>query len=122
MERIKTMLGGNPKALHDGEYEPLNDAFTDDSGTIEGSVYEDYEQEGEDAPFSWIEYAIFALIGVAMLWAWYVAVYDLEGRELGLTCLSGTCSLPQHRTFRYASRATSGYCRTSSRQSHQSRR
>ncbi|KAK1750740.1 nucleoside transporter-domain-containing protein [Echria macrotheca] len=68
MDRIKSIFNP-PKALHDGEYEPLNDGFTDDSGTIEGSVYEDYDAE-EEAPFSWIEYAIFALIGVAMLWAW----------------------------------------------------
>lgn len=27
--------------------------------------------EGE--PFSWFEYGIFMLIGVAMLWAWYVS-------------------------------------------------
>jgi len=70
MERIKSMFGPS-KALHEGEYEPLHDGFTDDSGTMDGSVYEDNDEE---APFSWVEYGIFALIGVAMLWAWCVSM------------------------------------------------
>lgn len=61
MDRIKAFFAP-PKARAD-EYAPLAD---DDSGTLEGSTYE------EGAPFSWVEYCIFALIGVAMLWAWYV--------------------------------------------------
>jgi len=60
MERLKNMLT-SPKATEE-EYEPLTD---DSSGNIEGSVYEE-----EQAPFSWIEYLIFAWLGVAMLWAW----------------------------------------------------
>jgi equilibrative nucleoside transporter 1/2/3 len=63
MDRIKAFFAP-PKASAE-EYEPLAD---DDSGTLEGSIYE------EGTPFSWIEYSIFALIGVAMLWAWYVAL------------------------------------------------
>ncbi|KAK4137836.1 hypothetical protein BT67DRAFT_396734 [Trichocladium antarcticum] len=59
MERIKSFFAV-AKATPD-EYEPLND---ERSPTLEGSIY-----EGE-TPFSWIEYSIFALIGVAMLWAW----------------------------------------------------
>lgn len=26
--------------------------------------------EPEEAPFSWFEYSIFLLLGIAMLWAW----------------------------------------------------
>lgn len=66
MERIKTMFGSSPKA-NEGEYEPLNDDFTDGSGTMEGSIY---DEDVEEAPFSKREYAIFCLIGIAMLWAW----------------------------------------------------
>jgi hypothetical protein len=65
MDRIKAFFAP-PKASAE-EYEPLAD---DDSGTLEGSIYE------EGTPFSWIEYSIFALIGVAMLWAWYVSLSD----------------------------------------------
>ncbi|KAK4157137.1 nucleoside transporter-domain-containing protein [Chaetomidium leptoderma] len=60
MDRIKAFFAP-PKASAD-EYEPLTD---DDSTTLEGSTYEE-----EETPFSWVEYSIFALIGVAMLWAW----------------------------------------------------
>jgi hypothetical protein len=68
MERIKSMFVP-PKAQNEGEYEPLTgDTFTDGSGTLEGSVYEDDE---DIAPFSKVEYSIFVLIGIAMLWAWY---------------------------------------------------
>jgi equilibrative nucleoside transporter 1/2/3 len=64
MERIKSIFA--PAKASPDEYEPLTD---DDSLTLEGSICE------EEAPFSWIEYSIFALIGVAMLWAWYVSLY-----------------------------------------------
>ncbi|KAK3902008.1 nucleoside transporter-domain-containing protein [Staphylotrichum tortipilum] len=59
MDRIKAFFAP-PKATAE-EYEPLAD---DESGTLEGSIYD------EGVPFSWLEYSIFALIGAAMLWAW----------------------------------------------------
>ncbi|KAK4190055.1 putative transporter [Podospora australis] len=73
MDRIKSAF--TPKGPDRDEYSPLND---DDnhSGTIAGSSYEvEVEDDGSDSsspqqPFSWIEYLIFSLIGVAMLWAW----------------------------------------------------
>ena len=65
MDRIKNML--TPVKATDEEYEPLtDDGSSSSSFAEEGETYED------QAPFSWIEYSIFALIGVAMLWAWYV--------------------------------------------------
>ncbi|KAK0722465.1 nucleoside transporter-domain-containing protein [Lasiosphaeria miniovina] len=60
MDRIKSIFA--PAKATEEEYEPL----TDDSGTLEGSVYDEDEEES----FSWLEYSIFAVIGVAMLWAW----------------------------------------------------
>lgn len=71
MDRLKNFL--TPVKATDEEYEPLAD---DSSLTLEeeGETYED------QAPFSWVEYAIFALIGVAMLWAWYV--HDTHSRCL----------------------------------------
>ena len=37
-----------------------------------GSINEDGEVIKEDAkpPFSWLEYGIFFLLGISMLWAW----------------------------------------------------
>jgi equilibrative nucleoside transporter 1/2/3 len=62
MDRIRNAF--KPKQA----YEPLlaHDDRDDDDGT-------DYEDEGaavEEFPFSWVEYSIFLLMGVAMLWAW----------------------------------------------------
>lgn len=62
MDRIRNAFKPNQA------YEPLlaqNDR-DDDNGT-------ESEDEGpavEDFPFSWVEYSIFLLLGVAMLWAW----------------------------------------------------
>ncbi|KIV81035.1 hypothetical protein PV11_08488 [Exophiala sideris] len=48
------------------EYEPLqNDADRDDT-----SMQDDTGDEEGEAAFSWAEYAIFLLLGIAMLWAW----------------------------------------------------
>ncbi|KAK4123468.1 hypothetical protein N657DRAFT_680668 [Parathielavia appendiculata] len=59
MDRIRAFFA--PAKATVDEYEPLPE---DDSGTLAGSTYE------EATPFSWLEYSIFALIGMAMLWAW----------------------------------------------------
>ncbi|KAK3391941.1 nucleoside transporter-domain-containing protein [Sordaria brevicollis] len=60
MERLKNFIT-TVKAT-DEEYEPLTDD-TSSTLTAEGEIL-------EETPFSWIEYFIFVLIGVAMLWAW----------------------------------------------------
>ena len=63
MDRIRAFFA--PAKATPDEYAPLTDD-DDGSETLEGSIYE------EAVPFSWIEYSIFALVGAAMLWAWYV--------------------------------------------------
>ena len=63
MERIKKSLRGQPKP-DQREYE----AVPEEPTALDGSVV----LEGSDeVPFSWVEYSIFTLLGVAMLWAWY---------------------------------------------------
>lgn len=47
------------------EYQPLNDESQYDN------EQSSEQEESHYIPFSWIEYGIFALLGVAMLWAWY---------------------------------------------------
>jgi solute carrier family 29 (equilibrative nucleoside transporter), member 1/2/3 len=50
-------------------YEPLEGgSYGPDGEIIEGNKRE---------RFSWIDYSIFFLLGIAMLWAWYVAYYSL---------------------------------------------
>ena len=57
-------------ASRDAEYEPLtaNDAHDDDDHAfLEDSTILEPPME---TPFSWVEYTIFVLLGIAMLWAW----------------------------------------------------
>lgn len=64
MDRIRNAL--KPKQA----YEPL--LAQDDQDDEGGTEYEDEGDAVEELPFSWVEYSIFLLLGVAMLWAWYV--------------------------------------------------
>lgn len=61
MERFRDIF--RRKAAAGEEYEPL----TEESHALEESQILEAQDE---VPFSWIEYSIFALIGMAMLWAW----------------------------------------------------
>ena len=47
-------------------YAPVRDDAGDNDDETLASTH-------EDAPFSWLEYSVFLLLGVAMLWAWYVS-------------------------------------------------
>lgn len=75
MDRIRSILTGHSAAknnhnTHPEEYEPLRTSSDDvrQSGNTSESESETYK--ANEAPFSWFEYTIFALVGVAMLWAW----------------------------------------------------
>lgn len=61
----------------DPEYEPVeNDELlrgTDGTGNTPDGIVSREEQEGLNSikkPFSWHDYTVFLLLGVAMLWAW----------------------------------------------------
>lgn len=48
------------------EYEPLpGDAERDEEDTQVSP-----DEDGGEMRFSWLEYAIFLVLGIAMLWAW----------------------------------------------------
>lgn len=74
MDRLKGMLyrrGGakDDRAADPDEYAPLRDSGDDASDG--GDISDDGELfDATEVPFSWFEYAIFAMVGVAMLWAW----------------------------------------------------
>lgn len=87
MERLRRLLNRRTTAkdIRDAtsdEYEPLrtsNDevARPQDNGDGHGDGHGDGDGDGDGeayhavhVPFSWFEYTIFALVGVAMLWAW----------------------------------------------------
>lgn len=59
MERIRRIF---ERELSDASYEPLEGG----SERPDGERIEHSKQE----PFSWIDYSVFVLLGVAMLWAW----------------------------------------------------
>ncbi|KAI1490653.1 nucleoside transporter-domain-containing protein [Biscogniauxia mediterranea] len=61
MDRVRSMF--QKRDISEQEYQPLNEeSLTADAAS---------ENHGEhDVPFSWVEYGIFTLLGVAMLWAW----------------------------------------------------
>lgn len=62
------------------EYEPLRDEaqigeLDDDDVSIS-----DGESIQPTSSFSWLEYSIFLLLGIAMLWAWYVFPFSSTHR------------------------------------------
>lgn len=59
MDRIKNLFKAQPS------YEPIRDDREDTAESEDGS-----NDGEEEIPFVWIEYSIFVLLGVAMLWAW----------------------------------------------------
>ncbi|KAM0286233.1 hypothetical protein ACHAQH_000960 [Verticillium albo-atrum] len=61
MDRIRDLF--RQKNVRE-EYSPI----TEDGSPMEGTAL--LEDDGEGVPFSWFEYSIFALLGMAMLWAW----------------------------------------------------
>ena len=70
MDRIRSFFA---KKSEEQEYAPLRVDAEDNDGDTLTSVR-------EEAPFSWLEYLVFLLLGVAMLWAWYESsVHETAG-------------------------------------------
>ncbi|KAF3347697.1 Meiotic expression up-regulated protein 26 [Verticillium dahliae VDG2] len=61
MDRIRDLF--RQKDVRD-EYSPI----IEHDNPMEGTAL--LEDDGQGVPFSWFEYSIFALLGMAMLWAW----------------------------------------------------
>ena len=76
MARNQGVFGRQPPRNH--EYEPLTTNGGDATPRGEGEEGEEYdasaalleEPSSAEIPFSWLEYGIFVLLGMAMLWAW----------------------------------------------------
>ncbi len=63
MDRIRNAFKANPT------YTPVNDEVQDEDTESYNGSEEDLAPD--EKTFSWVEYGIFMLLGVAMLWAWY---------------------------------------------------
>jgi solute carrier family 29 (equilibrative nucleoside transporter), member 1/2/3 len=77
LDRVRAMFNKDAEQ----NYEPLGDASTieedvhrpvlfmpDHRESQDSDTEQDKKDDGE--PFSWFEYSIFLLLGIAMLWAW----------------------------------------------------
>jgi solute carrier family 29 (equilibrative nucleoside transporter), member 1/2/3 len=60
MDRIRSLFA---KTAEEPEYAPVGEDDEDGDDETLTSLR-------EGVPFSWLEYMIFLLLGVAMLWAW----------------------------------------------------
>lgn len=68
MDKVRDLFGSKKSGSSDDQcYEPIavEEGDNDDVYRPVTIIPEDSEQ-----PFSWIEYCIFVLLGIAMLWAW----------------------------------------------------
>lgn len=78
MDKLRRLVQDQRQRPTNPEYEPLNDADEQRRRRRDGEEEEAEEEEqdvggdGGEAEFSWLVYSIFLILGVAMLWAWYV--------------------------------------------------
>lgn len=88
MDTLRSLLRKtqDERDVSSGEYDPLV-SREDEDGERRGSVQ---SHGAPETPFDWLEYMVFLLLGIAMLWAWYVSFHpfyvDLKLRK------GGTCS------------------------------
>ena len=68
MDTLRSLLGKpqEERDVRSGEYDPLV-SREDDDGERRGSVQ---SHGAAETPFDWLEYMVFLLLGIAMLWAW----------------------------------------------------
>lgn len=103
MDRLRKMFNREPT------YQPVGSG---DPRSSEDAYSEDESEHGvviEQDEFSWVEYSIFLLLGMAMLWAWCVT--DKLRLMLSLADgyhLLGTCSSQLPHTFSAGSNRMSG--------------
>lgn len=72
MDRVKRFF--QPESASQ-PYQPIQDDSREDGE----STVADSDAGLQEQPFSWVEYFVFMLLGVAMLWAWYVdMIMDLR--------------------------------------------
>lgn len=98
MERLLATLRG--KRPSPATYDPVPGDSMGNSINSLNSV-----DPRSETPFSWFEYGIFTLLGIAMLWAWYDR--SLVAPTMRLTPL-GTCFSPLRPTFKDDSPSLSG--------------
>lgn len=69
MDRLRRSM--RQHSLVGSSYQPISPDQDDDQDTT-------INQNRAETPFSWIDYGVFLLLGISMLWAWYVAITDTQ--------------------------------------------
>lgn len=71
LDRLRALLqkkdGERGGASGGSEYESLVVHDNEDGESAESTIHGGV---AEDTPFYWLEYMVFLLLGIAMLWAW----------------------------------------------------
>jgi hypothetical protein len=98
----------NDSGFSEPESQPLtrSESEEDEDYLDPGDEDEDEDEFEEVEEFSWLVYAVFSLLGMAMLWSWYVLLSNLITRPSNMRI--GTCSSLQGRTSRNASSRMTG--------------
>ena len=68
LDNLTTMERAKKAFLSRPEYEPVLSGPDNDEDSVAES---EYESAFQVSSFSWLEYTIFFILGIAMLWAWY---------------------------------------------------
>lgn len=63
MDRIRRLWKGEEE---EQAYEPLENSITEADREDAAGVFDEHSKTG----FSWLEYSVFLLLGISMLWAW----------------------------------------------------
>lgn len=75
MDRLRRLLGKPPGRDQGYERAAEREPLASEDPGVRDRRESTYDQH-EEVPFSWLEYGIFALLGMEMLWAWYVVLRD----------------------------------------------
>ena len=70
MDTLRSYFNRSTKT--DQDYRPILEETGEDGDTLQvpAPVISDPSLKAHEGPFSWFEFSIFLLLGVAMLWAW----------------------------------------------------
>lgn len=74
MDKVRSLFRRQPR------YEPVENgdrSFSEDVDE-DGLSQASSTTERDEKPFLWIEYSVFFLLGIAMLWAWYFTLENLR--------------------------------------------
>jgi hypothetical protein len=86
----------NDSGYSEPESRPLTLSEPEEDEEYQTGSYERSVQEENVEEFSWLVYSVFTLLGMAMLWSWYVWILyhccSTLGHAMLIHVRAGTCS------------------------------